>query len=479
MTAGAPRGRRPLTGGLLLADMGAFALAMLLSVALLAVFRSQRIGGDLQQWFWLEGRLQLATFAVLEVYALLRFWALGSYRRRQPFWDELRDCLSVVTSAALLHVLVLVLLKGTVSRFLVPLSWLSLLVLLPLLRACARSLLQTLGRWELPIIVVGCGPHAVAAARALLSEARLGFVIRDWVVPAPVDPDPTLEAVPRVLPGDAMLAWLRQQGRFQLVIALESQQHAAHVGLVERLTLQFPDCFLVPPVTGLPLVGLQPQHFFRHDVLMLGLGSNLTSLPRQLLKRSFDIAGALGALLLLAPVLLVLALLVRSDGGPILFRQTRVGRSGRPFSCLKFRTMVIDAEQRMEQLLRDPEARAEWETSRKLREDPRVTRLGDFLRRTSLDELPQLFNVLRGDMSLVGPRPVVPEELECYGERSALYLQVRPGLTGLWQVSGRSETSYPERVALDAWYIRNWSLWYDMAILFKTVRVLWQRRGAW
>jgi lipopolysaccharide/colanic/teichoic acid biosynthesis glycosyltransferase len=201
---------------------------------------------------------------------------------------------------------------------------------------------------------------------------------------------------------------------------------------------------------------------------------------RPALKRAMDVAGALALLAVLAPIFAVIALLVRADGGPALFGHRRVGRGGSDFRCLKFRSMVIDSQARLEALLAsDPVARAEWEATRKLRDDPRVTRIGRFLRATSLDELPQLINVLRGEMSLVGPRPVIRTELETlYGAAGAHYISVRPGITGLWQVSGRSETSYAQRVALDVAYVAQPSLWTDIKILLRTPVVVLARKGA-
>ena len=198
------------------------------------------------------------------------------------------------------------------------------------------------------------------------------------------------------------------------------------------------------------------------------------------LKRGFAILGAGAMLLVLAPLFLLLALLVRRDGGPAFYAHTRIGQGGRGFGCLKFRSMVIDSQARLDALLAaDPAAQAEWNATRKLRQDPRVTAVGRFLRKTSLDELPQLLNVLRGEMSLVGPRPVIAAELaEYYGPAAAHYMSVRPGITGLWQVSGRSDTSYAQRVALDVAYASQPSLWTDIKILARTPLVVLARRGA-
>ena len=197
-------------------------------------------------------------------------------------------------------------------------------------------------------------------------------------------------------------------------------------------------------------------------------------------KRALDIIGAGLGLVLLSPFFLIVALMVRADGGPAFFAHQRVGRGGKLFGCLKFRSMVIDSQARLEALLAsDPAARAEWEATRKLKNDPRITRIGRFLRSTSLDELPQLINVLRGEMSLVGPRPVQEAEIDrYYGASAAHYMAVRPGITGLWQVSGRSETSYESRVALDVSYVSRPSLLADLSILLRTPVAVISRRGA-
>jgi exopolysaccharide production protein ExoY len=188
-------------------------------------------------------------------------------------------------------------------------------------------------------------------------------------------------------------------------------------------------------------------------------------------KRIIDIVIALSGIVLLAPLLIIcFVATVLTSPGPALFRHKRVGFNGKSFDCLKFRTMVTDAHERLRQLLdSDPTAAAEWAANRKLRYDPRVTAIGAILRKSSLDELPQLFNVLRGDMSIVGPRPVTEEELIRYSSSIGAYLVCRPGITGLWQVSGRSTTSYNKRVACDTFYARNWSMTLDAKILIVTI----------
>jgi undecaprenyl-phosphate galactose phosphotransferase len=197
-------------------------------------------------------------------------------------------------------------------------------------------------------------------------------------------------------------------------------------------------------------------------------------------KRVFDIVFGAALVVFLAPLMLIIAALVKLDGGPILYGHRRVGANGRSFRCWKFRSMVVDADKVLADVLRsDPEARRQWEQDFKLKSDPRITRIGRFLRTTSLDELPQLFNVIKGEMSLIGPRPIVTEEIERYGDAFRHYCACRPGMTGLWQVSGRNGVDYVRRVKFDVQYATDWSFLLDLVVLCRTVVAVTRRSGAY
>ncbi|MCJ8517477.1 exopolysaccharide production protein ExoY [Pseudorhizobium tarimense] len=200
-----------------------------------------------------------------------------------------------------------------------------------------------------------------------------------------------------------------------------------------------------------------------------------------LAKRSFDLTAALAALIIFSPIfLLIMALVKFSDGGSVFYGHRRVGHHGRYFHCLKFRTMVPNGDEVLRAYLNaNPVAAEEWRRTRKLRTDPRVTAVGAVLRKLSLDELPQLINIIRGDMSVVGPRPVVDEELNLYDAHAAYYLSTRPGLTGLWQISGRNDVSYESRIAFDTHYVQNWSLVQDVLIIAKTIPAVCLSRGSY
>lgn len=216
----------------------------------------------------------------------------------------------------------------------------------------------------------------------------------------------------------------------------------------------------------------------RHERNVAELSLPTAYLYRKFAKRAFDIIVALLLVPVVFPVIAVLYVIVRLDGGPGFFGHRRVGQDGEMFRCWKLRSMVTDSQERLEHLLKtDPAAREEWDRDHKLRNDPRITRIGDVLRKTSLDELPQLWNVLRGDMSLIGPRPITQVELDRYGGLKWVYLSMRPGISGLWQVSGRNEATYEERIQMDVDYSRMVSLSTDVRIMFKTVGAVLNRTG--
>jgi undecaprenyl-phosphate galactose phosphotransferase len=264
-----------------------------------------------------------------------------------------------------------------------------------------------------------------------------------------------------------------------IFLALEGSEIERYQAALKSLPRARVPCSIIPPWIGLPSSTLSPHHFMMDDVMMLHDTNRLTLLLPRLIKRLTDIVLAGSALLVATPALIVVALLVRRDGGPAFFKQVRVGRNGELFECYKFRSMRADAEQVLGQYLADnPEAAAEWGKFQKLKDDVRVTKFGDFIRRTSIDELPQLINVVKGEMSLVGPRPCMPGQESLYAEDFSFYESVRPGITGPWQVSGRNHLTFQQRVALEAWYARNWSLWLDIVIILKTFPTLLKRGQA-
>ncbi|MEF9438071.1 MAG: exopolysaccharide biosynthesis polyprenyl glycosylphosphotransferase [Candidatus Mariimomonas ferrooxydans] len=255
-----------------------------------------------------------------------------------------------------------------------------------------------------------------------------------------------------------------------IVIAMPGCGKERLISIINRLQHKVQNILLIPDLFGMAVLGTDLQHFFQEQAIGFEVKNNLARPLNIFIKRIFDLVVSFTLfIILLIPVAIIVLLIRINSKGPAVFLQERMGRNGRPFRCYKFRTMYNEAEERLGSLLENnPDARDEWNHHWKLKNDPRITYIGDFLRKTSLDELPQILNVLRGEMSLVGPRPVTKKEIdEYYKDDAKLCFGVPPGITGLWQVSGRSSTSYDYRIALDTWYVRNWNLWLDIVILFK------------
>jgi Undecaprenyl-phosphate galactose phosphotransferase WbaP len=343
-----------------------------------------------------------------------------------------------------------------------------------LMRWMMRRLLLRFGVWGEEVVVLGGGVTGAMLVKNLLSSPSFG--LRPVMV---LDDDASLyglslHGVPVVGPVHLVAGESRA-----VFVAMPRLTREALSQLLRGSLAGVQRVLIVPDFVGLESQWVEARAV--SGMLTLEVQRHLLRPEAQWTKRILDVLGAGLGGLFLVPLFLLLALLVRLDSrGPVFFRQPRVGRDGRVFLVLKFRTMRVDAELILEQfLLLHPDSRLEWERDQKLRVDPRVTRLGHWLRRSSLDELPQLWNVLCGEMSLVGPRPIVASEVERYGEWFEMYTRVSPGMAGLWQVSGRNSVSYDERVQMDVNYIRNWSVWLDLVILAKLPAAIFSSRGAY
>ena len=467
--------RKNLTFLLGISDVFAWSLSFVLGQAL----RLDEFNGVVSSWWMGEGQYRVQVFLLTLTLMLVIFSNVKQhYSQRKPFWDELYDVLVIMLLLMVVDAAVMFLSKWQFSRIAFGVQWLSLFLLLPSFRLIIKTVLLRLGYWQIPVTLVGGGVNAKEAWLALKSESLMGYHLQELIMP-PQATQVDMEGV-SVLLWDAAFNNIAQHKNHHWVIALEANEYLELEQITRHVLLHYRHVLIVPPTRGLPLLGMEPLHAFSHEVLLLRSRNNLQNNFAQFLKRSFDIVFSIILLVLLSPLFAYLIFKVRGSEGPAFFKDKRLGRDGTVFYCFKFRSMVVNAAEVMDALLSsDPAAKAEYERNCKLKHDPRITQIGHFLRRSSLDELPQLWNVLRGDMSLVGPRPMLLGERQKYGDNLSYYLQVRPGMTGLWQVSGRSDLDFETRVALDAWYVRNWSFWNDLVILIKTVKVVLQKDGAY
>jgi undecaprenyl-phosphate galactose phosphotransferase len=393
----------------------------------------------------------------------------GRYTARTPFWAEASQLFSASCWAFGVQFLAGFFAGHIVSHAPQLLTFVLFPILATFATAFAKTMLVQLGSWRLPIVLIGTGEAALAVEAALASDPSLGYSIVSRV-----DPQRILDR------SNSAFLWaiLKRHQASQILFAVDDDSTLQRQLIDAALRDKVPFA-IAPGPHAMPALAWQPTRFFSHDVVMLSFQHSMSRTLEQAVKTALDVMAAAILLVLSSPIFLIAALFNLSSDGPLFFAHQRLGTGGKMFPCLKFRTMVVDGDRVLQEALaRDPALQAEWQATQKLRHDPRITAFGRFLRKTSLDELPQLINVIRREMSLVGPRPIVPSEVHFYGDDIAHYYNARPGVTGLWQVSGRSNTTYARRVQLDVWYVNNWSVWLDVAVLLKTLPAVLSRSGA-
>ncbi len=413
---------------------------------------------------------------------LFFFYYEGLYTKRFSFWDEIKALskVSFFSSIGIFTIVSLGKLSGEVSRTVIILMGILSLFLLPVIRINAKKFLRRIGFFQRRVIILGAGETGRLIAAALKRELNFGYTIVGFVDDDPAKLGQKVDGIKVHRGIDRTISYVNGCGIDDIFIAMPGAGKERIQGLVNTLQHKADHILVVPDIFGIAVLGTNLKHFFHEEVLAFEIENNLSKPFNTVIKKCFDMLASFMLIPVLAIPMALLSLLVKIDSkGPVIFTQERIGEKGKLFKCYKFRTMYGDAEEKLSELLqKDPDSFREWQKHWKLKEDPRVTRIGRFLRMTSLDELPQIINVLRGEMSLIGPRPYLPVERPDMGRHADTILLSKPGLTGLWQVSGRSETSYHHRMSLDLWYVRNWNLWLDMVILLKTIRIVLKREGA-
>lgn len=462
---------------LALSDFVSFTISIYLAIAILSVSANPSEStfniGQIDGWILLHWLLAVCCVGWYSI-------RLRHYFYRKTFWFELKEILRTLVIFAIIEIAVIAFTTWSFSRALWVITWIFILLLVPFSRILTKYLLNKLGYWQRDTWIIGSGNNAIEAYKAIISEQNLGLKIIGFIASeGGVRAGETINGI-KVISND--IDWLRgEDKKTQFIVAVESHQSEMRNSWLRNFMIQgFRYVSVIPTLRGMPLDSTDMSFIFSHEVMIFRVQQNLAKLSSRTLKRLFDIIASIAIIILLSPVLLYICRQVKKDGGPAIYGHERIGKDGKPFKCLKFRSMVTNSKDVLNELLQnDPEAKREWDTTFKLKNDPRITKIGAVLRRTSLDELPQLFNVLKGEMSLVGPRPIITAELERYNEEVDYYLLSKHGMTGLWQVSGRSDVDYETRVYLDAWYVKNWSMWNDIAILFKTVGVVLKKDGAY
>lgn len=416
------------------------------------------------------------------LFFVILFWQKQLYFKRRPNWEEIRIISKLLLIMLLVNLPILFIRDGeglTNARLFI-MFWILLFITIPLVRGICKLLLDNMGVWRRELFIVGVNDNAISGYKMLSESNLLGYHVKGFVDSRHQSRE--IKINDRIIPVLTLDELYQQSESAEILICFEERRLPNHIKLINRLQQKFLSVMILPQLEGLPLYGMEVNHFFGSEQLLLRLENNLSSRFNRMIKLIFDYSLALLILPFFALVIGIVSLLIFiEDRGAPFFMQSRVGKDGKHFKCIKFRTMHKNAEQMLERWKnhQDPIYLEYVANNYKLVNDPRVTRVGKFLRRTSLDELPQILNVILCNMSFVGPRPLLPDEVDEYPDGMFYYSQVRPGITGLWQISGRSRTSFKERGRLDGWYIKNWSLWYDIVITIKTIQVVLLRDGAY
>jgi undecaprenyl-phosphate galactose phosphotransferase len=404
----------------------------------------------------------------------------GLYSKRFTFWDEARELVKGTTiSFFLIMRLTFIARKSLqVSRTVIVLAWFISLILFPVARYLIKLTLSKLNLWKEKVIILGAKAGKIIAkginSNSVLGYQVVGFLDDNKKRNEEVEKIKVLGKISEVE------KWAKELKVKNFIIALPELQRERLVKIVKKCEELGETIKIIPNAVELITIDMEIENL--GETLILTVRQNLTKPWNILIKNIFDYLVSFILIILLLPFfgLISLAILIDSPG-PVILTQERLGKDRRKFKFYKFRSMYKDADSRLEAYLsKNPDALREWNKYQKLRGyDPRVTRVGKFLRKYSLDEFPQLFNVLKGDMSLVGPRPYLPREINKIGGSHSVISRVKPGLTGLWQVRGRNILPFKERLILDEYYVRNWSLWLDIVIFIKTLKILVTGEGAY
>lgn len=406
------------------------------------------------------------------------------YTKRFSLWDETKNLIKACTLAVLVIFALFTVSKmgALVSRLVLIELWVISMVLFPIVRFYGKRVLYRIGLWKEKVLILGAGETGYLVQKGLERETNLGYEVIGFL-----DDDPA--KIGTMVGGKKVFGKIRHFTKFvhelkieNIIIAMPSMPLDSHTQLISTVQKYVQHTLLVPELKGVSLTNSELSHLFNEELFLIDIKNNLKNPINRFIKRGFDIMLSILLVPVLLPTIFMLSILLKIDSpGPVFFLQDRFGKDGKLFKVIKFRSMYIDNKKILEKHLAEhPEVAEEWEKYMKIRgNDPRVTRLGGFLRKTSLDELPQLFNVIKGEMSFIGPRPFLLKERayldDCYDEVT----MVHSGITGLWQVSGRSDIAFSDRLKLDLWYIKNWSLWLDIIILVKTISVVLKGKGAY
>jgi Undecaprenyl-phosphate galactose phosphotransferase WbaP len=461
---------------------------LLVVIDYLSIIFALKISGWIRElWLIIWPGLQAFRFEHFSFFYIIPLIYMGLisferlYTKRMPFWLSAQKLFKICTyaSAIIIGIIYLSGLTQTFSRLFVVINWLVSFVVLVCARFATKRILGKWGLWQKPVIFVGSCKMADLVASAFSDEPNMGYAIVGVIDEKSQSTQKHQIPIFRnVEEAENLIKFSKVE---DVIIASQGLGKEKLMDLVYRVQPLVKNLAVIPDLVGLPMSNLEVDTLVNQKVILLNVKNNLLNRWNWVFKRIFDLIAGCFFFILSLPIMIFLIIWIRLDSsGPAFYNGKRIGKSGKEFTCYKFRTMHVNGDRMLDQFFfQNPDAKTEWDKYAKLKAfDPRVTRVGKILRKFSLDELPQIFNVLKGDMSLVGPRPYLPRERERMGYYYGTIIEAVPGITGLWQVSGRNDVEFEGRLSLDSWYVRNWSFWMDITLLFKTVGVVFLKKGA-
>lgn len=454
----------------------------LLSAQKIAVYLRQHID-FLSMYHFMPDVPNLYFYFLVPVIFIAFLYNSHIYVNRMPFWEVIKKIFysTILSTMVCITMMYFGYIAGGVSRIYVALLGITVFIFLCSYRYFFKKILFELNLMQEPVIIIGAGKTAELIVKQFESDTGMGIKIIGFI-----DDKPISKVLPEQYPvlgrideAEKIIALTQVN---TVIIAAPGMEKQKLLVLMNRIQPLVKDLLFVPDLIGAPVINMEIQKLYDTKIMMLKIKNNMSRWYNKLLKRSSDIIFGYILFFVCMPVLICISIAIKFDSsGTIFFNAQRIGKNGNRFICYKFRTMYENADEKLQNyLLKNPKMINEWETYHKIKgEDPRVTKIGKLLRKYSLDELPQLINVVKGEMSIVGPRPYLPRERKAMGDYFNIIVTNLPGITGLWQVSGRNEVAFSNRLIMDAWYIQNWSIWMDIVLMYKTLFVVLCKKGAY
>lgn len=451
-------------------------------ISLMADYLAVLLAELIAMYFSEENLRHIDLFIVIPFIYIAFIAATRTYRRIIPFWQRV-ESLFYSSIYSIIAVLLFFFVRANATEHSIAflaLLWLASFICLVIMRYLLKRILDERKIFLIPLLIIGAKEEALAFVKAINSDIGMSSYKIIGLI-SDKNPIKGLENYPLLGDFKDIEKTIKTTGVNNVLIAIPYLEQAKMQNIIHRVQPLVKNICIIPNLQAIPMGGADLETFFDEKFMLIKIRNNLARNINKFIKLIFDMIVGLLICIPVIPIIIVCAIWVKMDSkGPIFYNAKRIGKNGKEFTCYKFRSMYVNSDELLTLYLEEnPVAKKEWDEFQKLHDfDPRVTKAGKIMRKMSLDELPQIFNVLKGEMSLVGPRPYLPREKEMMGHFYNVIISTVPGITGYWQVNGRSDVTFEGRLRMDDWYIRNWSVWMDIVLLIKTIKVVFSSKGA-